>query len=192
MPVQDYSPTFAGAGEQRLIVAGRYVRVLSADASGVTIKPNNGPPLLRFAGQQIDTGPHGFQFLDISVSIASTPKLAIAPDPQYDNSVQISETVSALITPGTTLNAGGDVACANLATTQLIPADATRLSAIIAAPVAGVWATGTVRIGGAAVGAASGIEINPGDRISIDTEAEIAAYNGSGAPITLQVLPLNK
>ena len=192
MPVQDYTPNFAGAGQQRIVVAGRYVRVLAADASGVTIKPNNGPPLLRFAGQQIDTGPAGFQFLDVSTTVASTPKLSIATDPQYDSNTAVTATVSASLTPSKTLQTGGDVACANLASTQLIAGDATRLSVIVNAPATGTWATGTVRVGGAGVGAASGIEINPGDTIEIATQAIVAAYNGSGASITLQVLPVNQ
>ncbi len=193
MSVRDYSLTFGAPGVQTLRAQGRFVRVYAADATGVTIKPRNGSPLLRFTGQDVDVGVLKYDWLDISVTVASTVRLGISDDRQFDNQTNINSIVSATITPGKTLNAGGDVVCGNAATTQLIPADATRLAAILCVSAnAPAYVAGTVRIGGAAVAAGAGVEINPGEKLVLDSQAIISCYNNSGAAVTVQVLPINE
>lgn len=188
----DRSITFAAAGTQGVQLEGRFVRVLAADPTGVTIKPSPGSPLLRYVGQDIDAGPGGFKSLDVTVTVASTVRLCVSDTRQADDSVEVSATVSATVSPGSTLGIGGDTACANAIATLLVAGNANGLGAIICGPAAGVWAAGTVRVGGAGVTAASGIEIAPGEKITIATTAPIYAYNNSGAAITLEVLPLTK
>ena len=189
---RDITEVFAGAGQRPILAGGRFVRVLAADASGVTIIPDTGQPLLRFAGQDIDVGPGGFRRLQISVTVASTVKLVISDTRQADNQTSINATVSATVSPGGTFPTGGDVACPNAASTQLIAGNANELTVMVRSSAANTYAAGTVRVGGTGVGAASGIELNPGEVITISTTAPIAAYNGSGAAVTLQVLPVQK
>ncbi len=188
----DRAITFAGQGQQTVQLEGRFVRVLAADASGVTITPHPGSPLLRYAGQDVDAGPAGFKAFDVAVTVASTVKLCVSDTRQADNQTAVNATVSATVSPGGTLDAGGDVSCANGAATQVLAGDANGLTAIVRSSDTNTYTEGTVRLGGAGVTATSGIELNPGDAITIDTTAPIYAFNNSGAAVTLQVLPLAK
>lgn len=188
----DYSLTFAGAGSRMLPAAGRFCRVLAADASGVHISPSaTGSGLLRFEGQDIDAGTTIKEWL-VSVTVACTVRVCISDTRQADNATTVNATLSATISPGGTLGNGGDTVCANAAATQLAAGNANGLSVTVKSPLSSTYANGTVRIGTTAVGAASGIELNPGDVFTADTTAPIFAYNGSGAPVTLQVLTLAK
>ncbi len=188
----DRKITFAGAGQQTVQLAGRFIRVLDADASGVTLTPHPGSPLLRFAGQDIDAGPGGFQFFDVAVTVASTVSLCVSDTRQADNSTTVTATVSATVSPGGTLSNGGDTACPNSAATQLAAGNANGLSVMVRSSALNTYGLGTVRVGTTGVTASSGIEINPGESLTFDTTAPIVAYNNSGASITLQVLPLAK
>lgn len=188
----DRSITFTGAGQQGVQLAGRFIRVLAADASGVTLTPHPGSPLLRYAGQDIDAGPGGFQSFDVAVTVASTVQLCVSDTRQADNSTAVTATVSATVSPGGTLSNGGDTACANAAATQLAAGNANGLSVMVKSSATNTYGLGTVRIGTTGVTAASGIELNPGESLTFDTTAPIFAYNNSGASVTLQVLPLAK
>lgn len=188
----DRKITFAGAGQQTVQLAGRFIRVLSADASGVTLTPHPGSPLLRYAGQDVDAGPGGFQFFDVAVTVASTVQLCVSDTRQADNSTTVTATVSATVSPGGTLSNGGDTACANATATQLAAGNANGLSVMVKSSATNTYGLGTVRVGTTGVTASSGIELNPGESLTFDTTAPIFAYNNSGASVTLQVLPLAK
>lgn len=188
----DRTEVFTGAGSRSIQLSGRFVRVLAADASGVTISPHPGSPVVRYAGQDVDVGPAGFQSLDISVTVACTVKVCVSDTRQADSNTNVTATVSATITPAGTVSNGGDVNCANAAATQLSAGNANGLTVIIRSSVANTYAVGTVRIGTTAVTAVSGVELNPGESIQLDTTAPLFAFNNSGAAVTLQVLPLAK
>lgn len=189
---RDYSLTFAGPSTQEIRATGRYVRILSADASGAWVDCGGGGELLRYAGQGIDIGARGFSVVRVRVTVASTVKLVISSEHQDDNSANITATISATIGPGGTLGVGGDVSCANLASTPLAGADATRLSLIVKSSFANTYAAGTVRVAGLGVLANQGLEINPGDTLVIDSKAAVSAYNSSGGAVVLQVLAVQQ
>jgi hypothetical protein len=188
----DRSETFTGAGQRTVQLPGRFIRVLAADASGVTITTRPGSPLLRYAGQDIDAGAGGFTSFDIAVTVASTVKLCVSDDRQADTNTNVTATVNATVAPAGTVTQPGDVACANAAATQLVAGNANGLSVAIRSSAANTYAIGTVRIGTTGVTAASGLELNPGETMTIDATAPVVAYNNSGAAVTLQVLPLAK
>jgi hypothetical protein len=91
-------------------------------------------------------------------------------------------TVNTTVAPGASLNNGGDVACVSGVATVLLAADATRLYALVANSSANA---ATVRLGTAAVGAATGIPIEPGQTLPIATTAAIYGFQASGGPVTL-------
>lgn len=184
----DRSITFNGPGTQTVQLEGRFVRVLAADASGVTIKPSPGSPLLRYAGQDVDAGPQGFNSFDVTVTVASTVKLCVSDTRQADNQTNVNATVSATIAAGGVLSNGGDVVCPTGQATQIWAGSAAQLTVAIRSSDTNTYAEGTVRIGTTAVAANSGLELNPGDMLSLDTTAPVFAYNSSGASVTLQVL----
>lgn len=188
----DRSITFAGAGTQTVQVPGRFVRVLACDASGVTITPRPGSPLLRYAGQDVDAGVGGFTAVDLTVTVASTVKVCVSDTRQADSNTNVTANVSATVTPGGTMNQPGDIACANAVATQVIAGNANRLTVTVRAPSSGAWTSGTVRIGTTAVGAASGLEFDPGDSYSADFTGPVFIYNNSGAAISIQVLEVAK
>lgn len=183
----DRSITFAGPGQQPVQLAGRFIRVLGADASGVTLTPHPGSPLLRYAGQDVDAGPGGFQAFDVAVTVASTVQLCVSDTRQADNSTTVTATVSATVSPGGTLSNGGDTACATAVATQLAAGNVNGLSVMVKSSATNDYPLGTVRVGTTGVGAASGIEINPGESLTFDTTAPIFAYNNSNAPIATTV-----
>lgn len=188
----DREEVFTGAGSRTISLEGRFIRVLECDASGVTITPKPGSPLLRNVGQDIDAGTPGFKSFQIAVTVACTVKVCVSDTRQSDTNTNVTANVTATISPGGTFPAGGDVACPNAAETELIAGAATGLTVIVRSSAANAYAVGTVRVGGTGVTAAKGIELNPGESISLDTTAPVHAYNASGAGVTLQVLPVQK
>ena len=188
----DRTITFAGAGSVPVGLEGRYIRIYAADPSGVTIQPDSGSPLLRFPGQQIDTGPGGFKRLQVSVTVASTVRIGVSEVPQDDTNTNVTATLSATINPGGTVANPGDVSCANGAATQLYAGGANTLTVGIKSSEANTYAVGTVRIGTTGVTGTSGLEISPGETLWLASTAPIFAYNDSGAAVDLQVLPLSK
>lgn len=187
----DRSETFTGAGSRSIQLSGRFIRVLAADVSGVTITPHPGSPLLRFTGQDVDAGAT-FQWFDIAVTVACTVKICVSGERQSDTNTNINANVSAVIGPGGTVAQPGDVACANAVATQIIAGDANALTVLVRSSNANNYPDGTVRIGTTGVTAASGIELNVGDTIPVDTTVPVVAFNNSGAAVTLQLLKVGK
>lgn len=188
----DRSITFSAAGSQRVALSGRFIRILSADVSGVTITPEGASPLLRYGGQEIDVGPQGFRSFQVAVTVPCTVILTVSETHQSDNQTNVNATVSATIDPGGTLPTGGDTVCATGAATLLAAGNANNLAVMVRSSELNNYAAGTVRVGGTGVTAASGIEINPGEVMTLSTTAPVYAYNNSGAAVTLQVLPIQK
>jgi hypothetical protein len=76
------------------------------------------------------------------------------------------------------LNSAADVTLAATATTQILPALAVRMCALISNKTSN---TQTFRIGDASAGATRGVELAPGQSISIETTEAIFGYNPGGA-----------
>lgn len=85
-------------------------------------------------------------------------------------------TVNTTVTPGNTLDDGGDVAIAATSQELLSGADADRLYLLITVPDD---ADGPVRVGSVAVGATSGVLVQPGTSLPLATTAAVYAYNPS-------------
>ena len=99
-----------------------------------------------------------------------------------DNLVTLASTVG--VTKSGNISTIGDVTTVAAVSTQFLAGSATRRSAIVKADSGNA---GPVRIGDSNVGAARGINLQPGESISIDTTAALYYYDGAGGN-KLQVL----
>jgi hypothetical protein len=190
--IYDYSFTFAGAGEEsRDIPAGNHVRILEATGD-VYLAINNGPFRRRTQGWAETVEPGGAPITKITVkSLIAQSILIGAGRGETDDGETLNVNVTATVTPGNTIGAGGDVALpagVGGATTLVSAADATALTVLLKADIAN---TETIRVGGAGVGAAGGYPLEPGESVSLSTTAAIWAYNPSAvAAQNIHVLPM--
>lgn len=180
----EYKHTFTGAGEKEFQVRGRYVFI--NDASGdVYVSLDNGSPLQRAKKSNIANGEH-FTRVRIASLIAQTIRFTVSEDRQEEGRDDVAVTTTASITPGNTFAGAADVALTAATATEIIAADATRLGVIIKNPSSN---TASVRIGGAAsVGAATGIELEPGESIPVATTAAVWGYSVPGESVSVSVV----
>jgi len=187
MNPRDYEITFAGAGEREIFARARYVRVL--DATGdVFIKADDASEVKRVKGQALNLET-GFSKITIRSAIAQTVRVVLASLPQDDASTSVNATVSATVAPANTLDAGGDVNILATSSALLSAGDVTRMALIVSNPASN---TAAVRVGGAGVGAASGVAIEPGESITLATTAAVYGYNTSSGAQSVQVLPMRE
>lgn len=173
---RDFSLTFAGAGERLIRAAGRHVRVQSCDTTGVYIRVENGSELFRNAGDGINVS-GGFTYISIRVTVACTVYLILSDDRQDQDSQTVTVNVNATVAASSTMANPGDVSIAATTSAQVAAASASQLAVTIQAAVAN---TATLRVGAAGVGAASGLELAPGDVVTFATKAAVHAYNPAG------------
>lgn len=183
---RDYYETFTGAGTREIRARGRHLRILEAPAAVVFVSLDGSSELERRAGQGINFGTF-FDRITIRSAVAQTVQVCVSDERQDDDQESVSVTVSATLTPGNTLGAGGDVAIPGASAAVVIAADADRLAVTIVNPVTN---TDPVRVGGLGVGAAAGIELYPSDSYTLATTDAVYVYNGKASAQTVQVLPL--
>jgi len=183
---RDITHTFPGAGEVQHQIAGRYIRVI--DATGdVFIRLGGGSEVRAGAGQGLDSSGRFTKF-SLRSAIAQTVQVRISDTPQEDNTQTVTATVTASIAPGNTLDIGGDVSIPALSSATVLAGDATRLAAVI-----NNISDQELRIGGAGVGAATGVPLKPGEEKVIATTAIIACYNPHASVAkSVAVLPLRE
>lgn len=185
---RDYYLTFGGAGSREIKARGRFLRVLDAPAASVFLAFDGSTELERRAGQGINFG-GWFERFTVRSTVAQTVLVCVSDERQDDDQESVSVSVAATLAPGNTLGAGGDVNIAGASSALLAAGDATRLALVVANPATN---TDPVRVGGAGVGAASGIELSPGDSITLATTAAVHGYNPKAGAQTVQVLPVRQ
>lgn len=180
----EYSLTFSGAGERELQVNGRYLYI--NDATGdVFVSLDNGSELQRGKKSNVANG-EPFTRLRVRSAIAQTVRLTVSEERQDEGRDDVAVTTTASITPGNTFQGSADVALVAVTATEIIAADATRLGVLIKNPSSN---TASVRIGGAAsVGAAQGIELEPGESIPIATTDAVYGYSVPGESVSVSVV----
>lgn len=169
---RDYALTFTGAGTLPIRTTGRHIRILESPVSNVWVEVDGSRELKRTAGQGINVGASGFRRLLVRSAVAQTVLVSISDERQDDDQQSVAVTTSATIAPGNTLDAGGDVPVPALTSQTVIGADATRLAVLVHN-----ISDQELRIGGAGVGAASGVPLAPGEEKGIATTAIVACYN---------------
>jgi len=159
---------------------GNFVRVLSATgAVHVGIDDGN--------RSEMDAGtfyklPPGQEFERVTMEnrggVSITVELGLALGEFGDNRLNLASSGLALA-GSETLRSSADVSLLAGATTQIVAADADRRELLVSNLSAN---TQTFRIGDAAAGAAEGVEVQPGQTVSLPTAAAVYGYNpGAGA-----------
>ena len=184
---RDFSLSFGGAGIQEIRAVGRFIRILEAPTSNIWVEVDAGSELKRVAGQDVDNGAP-FSRFRIRSAVAQTILLTVSDTRQADDQESVSVSVSATVAPGNTLPTGGDVSIPALSSATVLAADATRLAGIVHN-----LSDQALRIGGAGVGAATGVPLDPGEKIAIASTAIIAAYNPHATVAkSVAVLPIRE
>lgn len=173
---RDIEHTFAGAGEIRHQLAGRYIRVLSATGD-VFVKPGGGSEVRRKSGQALYLA-NGFNEVTLRSTIAQTVQVVIADEPQDDNAQTVTANVTATVAAGNTVTTTADASVAATTTAQVLAGRADRLTAIIKNLAANA---APIRVGDAGTAAAQGHELAPGESIALDTTSAIYVYNSHGS-----------
>lgn len=180
----DHELVFTGAGSRQVSSAGKYVRILEATGD-VYIKIDAISTELK-RGKKSEIATPGFKKIMVRSAIAQTVRLVISDQPQDEGRDDVAVTTTASITPGNTFEGVADVPLTAATASKISNSDATQLGVIIKNPSSN---TASVRIGGAAsVGAAQGIEIEPGESIPIATTAEVWGYSAPGESVSVSVV----
>lgn len=183
---RDYALTFAGAGIQEIKARGRFIRILEAPSSNVWVEVDGGSELKRVAGQDVDFG-GDFNRFRIRSAVAQTVLLTVSDTRQADDQESVSVSVSATVTPGNTLNNDAEVSVPAVSTATVKAAAATTLAVNVYNPVGN---TREVRVGTTGVGATTGRTLEPGDDITLATEAAVAVYNPHSSAQTVEVVSI--
>lgn len=180
----DHVFTFAGAGSVRIPDSGKFVRVIEA-TDDVYIKLDDVSTELK-RGVKSQVSSEGFENVVIRSLVAQTVRICISDQPQDEGRDDVAVNTTASITPGNTFAGAADVALAAAAATLIIASDADRLGVLIKNPSSNA---ASVRIGGlASVGAAQGIELEPGESIPIATTDAIYGYSVPGESVSVSVV----
>lgn len=184
MSAQKFSQAF-GAGQAVKFPAGRYFYVNSAPAPiDIETYGNPGAPA-RFL--QVSTGAkfgpvaegQGWKYLNVTSANAQTVEITVSDDGQFEvpSAVTVSGTVTVTQVPGATLTPQADVTNIDGTARQLAAAAATRRRVHVKALGLNGF---NIRVGSAAVTAASGIQLQPGEGITLETAAAVFAIRESG------------
>lgn len=180
----DHEFTFGGPGVWRIPDSGRYVRIIEATGDVYLKLDDVSTELKRGVKSQVSS--EGFSQVVVRSAIAQTVRICISDQPQDEGRDDVAVTTAASITPGNTFAGAADVALTAATATEIIGADATRLGVIIKNPSSN---TASVRIGGAAsVGAATGIELEPGESMPVATTAAVWGYSVPGETVSVSVV----
>jgi len=160
---------------QRFVVSGDYIHVLTAPVDDLVVRFDNGEPVPMYKGL-------GFRRYYSEIELESPTGQSVVLLAGFgsvaDARAEANVAVTTNIAPGNTINNGADVLCAHGAATLLLAADPDRLYALIGNPSSN---TLTMRIGSAAVAAATGVPLEPGTILPYATTAAIYAYNADAA-----------
>lgn len=178
--------TLAAGVPKRFDYDGDYFHQLTAPVADLTVRFDDGEKVPAYEGV-------GFRRYYRAVEFESATGQAIVALVGFGSvadgraTANVNSTVN--ISPGNTINDGGDVATDPTAVTQLLAADADRLYALIKNVSTN---TVTVRIGTAAVDAINGVPLEPGETLPYPTTAAIYAYNPSGGAVTISAASIRE
>lgn len=179
-----HEETFSGAGERRLQVRGRHV-LITAATDNVYVSFDDQSFLKRGKKSNINPG-YEFTVVTIKSLVAQTVEFTVSDEKQDEGRDDVAVTTTASITPGNTFEGVADVALVAVTATQIIAADATRLGVIIKNPSSN---TASVRIGASgSVGAAQGVELEPGESMPVATTAAVYGYSVPGESVSVSVV----
>lgn len=189
-PAKDYQLALqAGVPIQYQVPRSRSFTLISA--SGGT------PVTVRFnGGSQKQTmnpgdGQDAIDFDDIEVESAAAQTIKFRIGDGYQRTgISVNNTVTATVQNANTSKGVPDVAVGAGLTVLVVGANATRKEVLIKSRSVN---TDNVRLGNAAtVGATTGLELEPGQTATFDTEAAVYAHNPGTTSVTLTVTELER
>jgi hypothetical protein len=184
---QNYSLTLAAGAVYTLPGVGSFLKCFSATAA-IEVKLNDGPrnPLKTGRAYRVRPGQH-FERLEFynpnagSVDIEYGVGFAeVEDDPVLSGAIEIS--------PATGLSTVADVSITAASTVQVLAADTGRKGVLISNLAAN---TQIMRIGDSNAGAARGIQVAPGQTVTLETTAAVYAYNPGASAEALGVAVLS-
>ncbi len=180
-----YTVTVPANDRVTIHASGAYVVALSATGS-FDLGFENGPFTPFLSGLKVQLPP-GEKFKTVRLrdtsGNANIIQLGIGFGDLTDARLNLSGKISVSVSQNIATVA--DVALAAGAATQIVAANAGRRAVIVKNLATNLQ---TMRIGDAAVGAARGVELAPGEAIVIDSGAAIYGYNPGGAAESVSVL----
>ncbi len=177
--LKEFSFTVGAGGEAGVEVEGDWCQVHECDASGVVISFDDVPSGRWFQGQGRRVH---YTRVRIASITAQTVKLLLGFGHATDGRATANVNVTTAIEPGNVSDDGGDVPLPDGVVTELLPADADRLYALIKNPSTN---SATIRVGSAAVTVASGVPVEPGETLPYASVGAIHAVQDSGVEITV-------
>jgi len=173
--------TLAAGVPQRIAIDGDYIHILTASVDDLHVRFDSGEAVPMYEGV-------GFRRYYGTVEFESATGQAVVAllgfGSVQDSRASANVNVTANVSPGNTLDVGGDVATVSGAATLLSAADVDRLYCLVSNPSTNAV---SLRIGPAAVGAASGILLEPGCSLPIATTAAVYGFQASGGAVTVSV-----
>ena len=171
--------TLAAGVPQRFQRPGDWIAAITAPVNDLTVRFDNSEkvPLPQGLGFRSYYGE-----IELESATGQTIVVLAGFGSVSDSRANVTATLNVNIAPGNTIGDGADVATVSGAATLLLPVDLTRLHAIICNPSTNA---ATVRIGSAAVAAATGIPLEPGESLTYDMTGAIYAFQASGGVVTV-------
>ena len=186
--MRDYVLTLDGVNEQHVDTDGDYFHIQSVSVGGTSVflRFDDGPAITR---QQGEGNRVYYQRVSLNASAACQVTVQLGFGYATDSRASVSATISTPITPALHNPAVADVAV--LATSQqlLLAADSNRLGCLVGVDSA---QANLVRIADAAVGAAAGVKVEPGQTIPIFSQDALYAYNPGAGTITVSLTKFMK
>lgn len=180
----DHQAVFGGAGERVFDVVGRHV--LITESTGDVYVAFDDQNFVKWRKKSNINAGYFFKRITIKSLIAQTVEFVVSDEMQQEGRDDVAVTTTASITPGNTFEGVADVALVAITATQIIAADATRLGVLIKNPSSN---TASIRIGAnGSVGAAQGIELEPGESIPVATTAAVWGYSVPGESVSVSVV----
>ena len=167
------------AGSLPFFVSGDYLHVYDAPVNDLVVRFDDGEPVALRQGLGLR---RYYDKVTLESATGQVATVLVGFGSVADARATANVNVTANVTPGANFSNGGDVACGAGAATLLLAADAARLYALIGNASTN---TITVRIGTAAVAAASGIPLEPGTTLPVAFTGAIYAWNPGGVPVTI-------
>lgn len=185
MSARNYVQTL-GAGESISLPAGVFFMVRqAASALDIETQGNPGAPV-RFTGIGAGSkfGPvsagEGWKLLKVTSAAAQAIEIIISDDGLFDlaNAVNVLGIASVAVAPNSGITASGADVSVNNASASAIAANLSRKAITIGALSTN---TGNIRVQSTGAGANRGIELQPGQSVTLTNTAAIDVRNDSGA-----------
>lgn len=184
--LRDFVFNLAAGVPQYIKAAGDFFAIIEA-TDDVYLRVDGGQQIERGAGMA-QTGE--YSSLEITSLVVQTVRIVAGYGFVYDNRVQHVINVTANVTPSTQVVALADVAVPAAAAVLIAAANANR-NRLHIKHNSGNGVNDLARIGHNLVGAAIGVELVPGEGLTLDTQAAVYAYNTGAAAITISLLEEN-